>query len=328
VHTIPQRAPEHDDGARSRPVPHGEAAPRSSTPDLTVLVLTLNEEKHIARCLESVRGLARRVVVVDSGSSDQTRGIAQNMGADIYEKVWVNYATQMNWGLCNCGIQTTWVMRLDADEVVTPELNETLRRTLSSVPDSTVGLTINRQIHFMGKWIKHGGIYPIRMLRIWRNGLGRCEDRWMDEHIIVEGAVAHLSADIADINLNNITWWVAKHNQYAVREAIDLLGAGKTPPGGAAEQATMNRQAMVKRWLKSSVYAYVPLGLRCALYFLYRYFLCFGFLDGRQGVAFHFLQGFWYRFLVDVKVYEIRKQMMQRGQTLQELLKAEYGIEI
>jgi glycosyltransferase involved in cell wall biosynthesis len=291
-------------------------------------VLTLNEERHLARCLESLIGAAQRVIVVDSESTDRTRNIAADMGADIYVNRFINHSTQINWGLDNAKIQTEWVMRLDADEVITPQLSECLKQELPLISPSTVGLTINRQIHFMGKWIKHGSIYPIRILRIWRNGQGRCEKRWMDEHIVVKGGILHLSADIADINLNNITWWVDKHNQYSTREAIELLRSEELLHDREAEGVVMSRQARAKRWVKYSVYAHLPLGLRSAAYFCYRYILRFGFLDGWRGLVFHFMQGFWYRFLVDVKVYELRALMEAREQTLQEVVKEEYGYDI
>ncbi|MGO9636487.1 MAG: glycosyltransferase family 2 protein [Terracidiphilus sp.] len=300
----------------------------SSAPNLTVIVLTLNEEKHIARCLESIRGLAQRVIVVDSESTDRTRNIAADMGADIYVNKFINHSTQFNWGLDNAKIRTEWVMRLDADEVITPQLSECLKHKLPLISSSTVGLSINRQIHFMGKWIKHGSIYPIRHLRIWRNGKGRCERRWMDEHIVVQGNVSHQNADIADINLNNISWWVNKHNQYSIREAIDLLRSEELRHNRDAEGVVMSRQARAKRWVKYSVYAHLPLGLRSAAYFCYRYILRFGFLDGWQGLVFHFMQGFWYRFLVDVKVFELKAMMEVRKQTLQEVVKEEYGYDL
>lgn len=298
-------------------------------PDLTVVVLTFNEERHIARCLESVRDLAQRVVVVDSESTDRTCDIAAKMGADVLSNPFINQAVQLNWALDHANIQTPWVMRLDADELVTPELATNLRQKLLSMPTSVGGITINRQIHFMGKWIKHGGIYPIRTLRIWRNGLGRCENRWMDEHIVVQGAIAHVDADIADINLNNITWWISKHNHYASREAIELLMSEVQASRVLGDQdRVMSRQARIKRWAKHSVYARLPLGLRALAYFFYRYLFRLGFLDGWPGIAFHSLQGLWYRFLVDVKVNELRDLIAERHQTLAEVVRAEYGYDI
>ncbi len=300
----------------------------SSSPlNLTVVILTFNEQQHLQRCLESIKGIANRIIIVDSQSTDQTKEISSKYSADFYVNPFVNQAAQFNWGLDNTNINSEWVMRLDADEVVTPELAAQLQQQLSNLPASTVGLTINRQIHFMGRWIKHGAIYPIKTLRIWRNNQGRCENRWMDEHILVDGAIEHINADIADINLNNITWWINKHNHYATREAIDLL-MGEETPQEENNTSVMNFSARLKRWLKHSVYARLPLGMRALLYFLYRYILHLGFLDGWPGLVFHALQGLWYRFLVDVKVYELRQLMTTRKQSLAQVVKDEYGYDI
>lgn len=299
----------------------------SSPLNLTVVILTLNEQQHLQRCLESIKGIAKRVVIIDSQSVDLTQDIALNHGAEFYTNSWINHAKQFNWGLDNTDITTDWVMRLDADEVVMPGLVSQLHQQLPNLPNSTVGLTINRQIHFMGHWIKHGAIYPIKSLRIWRNKQGRCENRWMDEHILVDGAIEHINADIADINLNNITWWINKHNHYATREAIDLL-MSEEKTSEVHNTAVMNFSARLKRWLKHSVYAHLPLGMRALLYFLYRYILRFGFLDGWPGLVFHALQGLWYRFLVDVKVYELRQLMTTRQQSLTQVVKDEYDYDI
>jgi glycosyltransferase involved in cell wall biosynthesis len=297
------------------------------TADLTVIVLTFNEEIHLARCLRSLHGVARRVVVVDCFSTDGTVALAQAQGAEVVQHAWVNHSVQVNWALDNVPIDTQWTMRLDADEVVTPELAAALNSRLPSFADSVMGLTVNRQIHFLGRWIRHGSIYPIHTLRVWRSGHGRCENRWMDEHMVVHGEIAHVNGDIADINLNNVTWWTTKHNQYASREAVDLL-MHRDGKDTEADTARLNFQAGVKRWMKQKVYARLPLGLRALLYFLYRYFLRLGFLDGWQGLAFHFLQGFWYRFLVDVKVHELEALMQTRGLTLAQAVRQEFGFEI
>jgi len=228
--------------------------------------------------------------------------------------------------LDNTVIDTPWVFRLDADELVTPELAEELGRVSHSSRSGVSGYTVNRQIHFLGRWIRHGGIYPLRMLRLFRAGQGHCEQRWMDEHIVVDGEVAHLDGDIIDANLNDLTWWTNKHNGYANREVVDiLLGEGKSDPGPLG---AMSRQARVKRWLKESVYGRLPLGLRPGLYFLYRYIVRLGFLDGREGLVFHVLQGFWYRFLVDAKLMEIRSLMRREELTAAQAIERMYGFKV
>lgn len=293
--------------------------------DLTVIILTFNEEKHIRRCLESVKDIAERIVVIDCYSTDKTKEIALEFGADVKENKWVNYATQFNWGLENANITSQWVMRLDADEIVTHELAESILSRLGSFSEAIHGLTIKRRIYFLGQWIKYGGIYPVKMLRIFRRGHGYCENRWMDEHIIVKGDISHLKGDVADINLNNLTWWTDKHNHYATREAIDLLLMERGVDKSERDTMAMSKQAKLKRWGKEKIYSKLPLGVRSTFYFVARYFLLLGFLDGSKGFAFHFLQGYWYRVLVDYKVSEIRELMRSRGQSLEEIVRAEYG---
>lgn len=296
--------------------------------DLTILILTLNEERHIGRCLRSIKNLAARVVVVDSNSTDQTCEIAQECGAEVFKNPFVSHAAQLNWALDNASIQTTWVMKLDADEVVTPGLAEALKKSLPVTAESVDGFTLNLRRYFLGKWLRHGALYPVRLLRVWRTGKGRSENRWMDEHIVVDGRVAHLDADFADDNLNNITWWTNKHNTYASREAIELLMIKGRAEGSAIRPGSIGRNARIKRWIKKRIYSRLPLGLRSLLYFLYRYFVRLGFLDGWQGLVFHFLQGFWYRFLVDVKVHELETLMRAQRLTLEEAVLREFGFEI
>lgn len=284
------------------------------TCDLTVLVLTLNEEIHIRRCIESARGVAVRVVVVDSGSTDRTCEIAKSLGADVFSNPFVTHARQLNWGLDHAGITTSWVMKLDADEYLTPALAALLPNVLARASEATSGFTLNLRRIFMGKWLRHGALYPIHLLRIWRFGHGRCEERLMDEHLVVQGGVEHIDADFADDNLNSLTWWTDKHNRYASREAVELLNLQyHFMPDNSVASLRGGKQAGVKRWVKEEVYARLPGGFRAFAYFFYRYVIRLGFLDGQAGTAFHFLQGFWYRYLVDAKVAEVRRHMREQG---------------
>lgn len=301
----------------------GAGVTPAQPPPLTVIILAQDEAHHIARCLASVCGIAARIVVVDSGSADATCTLAAAAGAEVVHHDWTNYAQQFNWAIDTLGVTEGWTMRLDADEVVSPDLAAQIAAFIAQTPaDSPVaGATIDRAIHFLGRKIRWGGMYPTQVIRLWRSGRGRVENRWMDEHVVVAGTVVHIPGEIADINLNSIGWWTAKHNSYATREAIDQL----TLDTGAPISGEMGRQARRKRWLKDQFYARLPLGLRPLLYFLYRYVVLLGFLDGWQGLAFHGLQGFWYRFLVDVKIAELRQLMRTRGDDLATVVRDEYG---
>jgi len=277
-----------------------------------VVILTFNEERHLARCIASLQGLASEVVVADCFSTDATLEIARAHGARIIQRSWVNHASQFNWALTQLDPDRDWVLRLDADEVLTPTLIAEIQALLPTIGLEIDGVYCGRRMIFQGRLIRHGGVFPVRVLRLFRYGRGQCENRWMDEHIKVAGPTVDLQGEIIDDNLQSLTWWTAKHNGYASREAVDLLNLeyGFMPYDTVASLRG-GQQTGVKRWLKERVYARLPGGFRAFFYFFYRYVIRLGFLDGQAGVAFHFLQGFWYRYLVDAKVAEVRRYMME-----------------
>ncbi|GAB4355519.1 MAG: glycosyltransferase family 2 protein [Gammaproteobacteria bacterium] len=301
--------------------------------DLTLIVLTYNEEKHIERCLCSARGVADQIFVVDSGSEDCTVDIAKGIGAVVVQRAFTNQADQFQWALDNyakhCGRTTEWIMRLDADEYATPELVSEISRRLSDTPKEIVGFTVGRCVRFKGKPIYHGGHYQ-RPLRVWRHGRARMEERWMDEHVVLsEGNPEHLKGEIIDDNLNGITWWTDKHNRYASREAVVLLDKKyKFMEKASGGNGRLAPQAKVNRWMKDRLYSRLPLGWRALGFYFYRMIFRLGFLDGRAGLVYHFLQGFWYRLLVDVKVWEVERRMMREGIDCIAAIREELGIEV
>jgi len=284
---------------------------------ISVIILSFNEEKNIEDCLKSIYGWVEEIFIVDSYSTDKTLEIARKYTDKIYQHPFENQAKQFNWGLDNLPITTDWIMRLDADEMVTPELANELSYILPNISPDITGLYLKRRVYFMGKWIKHGGYYPTWLLRIWRKDKARYEERAMDEHVILhEGKTIRLKRDIIDWNKKGLSFWVEKHNQFASREMQAILDHYndrlELNPLYLAP-SLLGSQEQKKRWLKEKLYLHMPLFLRSFLYFLYRYFFRLGFLDGKEGLIFHFLQGFWYRFLVDAKIYEMKKRLGDRG---------------
>jgi len=272
---------------------------------ISFLILTYNEEKNLPQTLESLQGLNTPIYIVDSFSTDKTVEIAEQFNCQVYQNPFENQATQINWAIENLPIETPWTMRLDADERLMPELAQELLTTLPNTPETITGYQIKRRVYFMGRWIRHGGYYPTWLMRIWRTGYGTCEQRLMDEHIVLsEGKIANLKHDIIDENQKGLTFWVDKHNRYADREVQDIL-----KNEAEAQQDTLAgdqfSQAKQRRWVKTNLYSRFPLFLRAFIYWLLRYTVGLGFLDGTPGLIFHFLQGFWYRFLVDAKLYSI-----------------------
>lgn len=270
---------------------------------VSVLILAYNEEKNLPACLESVAGQAAEIVVVDSGSTDRTPDIAKQFGARVVGHPFTNQAAQLNWALDSLEFSGAWILRLDADERMTPELWEELARALPAAPPSIAAFCIKRKVYFMGRWIRHGGYYPTWLVRLWRKGKARAEMRAVDEQMVVTaGEVARLREDFIDENRKDLEWWTDKHNRYATREVHELVG-GALQSGGAG--GTLGTEVERRRRRKNFYYR-LPLFFRAWWYFLYRYVFRLGFLDGKEGLIFHFLQGFWYRFLVDAKLYEHR----------------------
>ena len=275
---------------------------------ISIIILTRNEEVNLPACLTSLQQLEAEIFIVDSGSTDRTVEIAKDSNCQVFEHPFENQAQQINWALENLRIKTPWIMRLDADERLTPELVEELNQILPQTPANITGYQVKRRVFFMGRWIRYGGYYPTWLLRIWRTGIGTCEQRWMDEHIVLsKGKIANLEYDIIDENNKGLNFWIDKHNSYANREVKDMLTMGSLATDSLIKKGQLS-QASQRRWVKQNLYRRSPLFVRSFLYFFMRYTLGLGFLDGTEGLIFHFLQGFWYRFLVDAKIYELKKQ--------------------
>jgi glycosyltransferase involved in cell wall biosynthesis len=275
---------------------------------LCVLILTHNEDKHILRAIASVREIASEIYVIDSFSTDSTREIAEEAGATVVSHPFVNYSQQFQWALENIEIASAWTMRLDADEVVESDLVDEIRDRLDALPAHVTGINLKRKHIFFNRWVQHGGRYPLILLRIWRTGSARIEDRWMDEHMMLSGGSSVIfHGGFADQNLNDLTYFVDKHNKYATREAIDIINQrlGLFPRHDLITVRSTSFQASLKRWVKEGVYNKMPFPVSSTLYFLWRYLIQLGFLDGKSGLIYHFLQAYWYRFLVGAKVYEL-----------------------
>lgn len=294
--------------------------------DLSVIILTKDEKLHIARCLENVNQFAKKVYVIDCHSTDGTQEIARGMGAEVIEHDWPgNQAAQFNWALDNIQIDTEWILRLDADEYLLPELIEELKAKLPSVSKDVNGIFFNRRHIFLDRWMK-GGIYPVKLLRLFRTGHGRYEQRLMDEHVVLsDGESVEFENDFCDHNLNNISWFCKKHVDYAVREAAEMLDAEFWLSGHISDNSAFSKQSKEKRKKKES-YSKQPLFWRSFAYFIYRYFLRGGWRDGKEGFIFTFIQGWWYRTLVDAKIFEIKNKCGNNPQKIKELLETEYGI--
>lgn len=291
--------------------------------------MTFNESKNLEQCLSSIKDYVDDIIIIDSFSKDHTREIAEKFTTKIYQNEWINYSNQFLWALNNAEIKNDWVLRIDADERWTSEGFEELKKIIEK--DEVDGVYVKMKIFFMGKWIKYGGFYPNYFLRVFKKSKGKIEERWMDEHISVNGKTVISDINVLEMNYDrqeNISLWTEKHNKYSTREAIEFLiykynlkkvDSIADLKGGKTER---------KRWMKENFYYKLPLFVRPFLYYIYRYIFKFGFLDGKEGLIFHFLQGFWYRFLVDAKIYQIIMLAKKEKKTIPQVIKEHYGISI
>lgn len=257
---------------------------------LTAVIMTLNEEKNLSSCLDSIKEICEVIYVVDSGSIDSTQQIAEEYDAKFVFNEFKTHATQFNWALKSLPIHTKWVLRLDADERLSQPLLNEIRETLkSTLPDELNGFVLRLRTIFMGRFLRHGGVYPFRKLLLFKFGHASMQDKAMDEHIqLTSGYSRELQQDGFHYDFKSLDYFIKKHNWYAHKEVYEFEKS--------KEQGSLKN--------KRKFYYKFPLFLRARLYFIYRYYLRLGFLDGKEGKIFHTLQGFWYRFLIDSVIYE------------------------
>ncbi len=269
---------------------------------ISVVVLTYNEEKNIENCLKSVADWVEDIFVVDSYSEDKTIEIASKYTSHVVQRSFVNYSEQRNWSLENLPIQTEWIFNLDADHRVTDRLRDDLIKLfISGKQKSICGVLVSRKVFFMNRWIKHGGIYPTYHAPLFKKGYGYCEKKLYDQHFIVRGAIELLDGDIIDIVSDSLERFTERHNKWSSLEASYQLNR-------VDREFSFDDERKKRRILRNA-YFNAPLFLRVFVYFVYRYIFRFGFLDGKEGLIFHFLQCFWYRLLVDAKIYEYRHRV-------------------
>lgn len=269
--------------------------------DITAIILTKNEEVNIVDCIKSIMTTVERIVVVDSFSTDKTVEYAKKYGVEVYQHLFETHARQYKYAVRIADVKTRWILRIDADERLTPDSANELEQVCNSNMESDVtGIVVRFKKNFLGKDLYHGGVYPWKKLICYKTGKGDIEDRAMDEHIVTfEGKTVELKNDSLHFDFKSLEAWTAKHNWYSSREAADY---NHEVFGKKVEE-----QRNIKTWFKMNIYYRLPIGTRAHIYYLYRYYVKMGFLDGREGKIYAFLQAYWYRYLVDAKIYESRK---------------------
>ncbi len=273
--------------------------------NLSVIILTYNEELNLPKCLNSLKGLDADYFVVDSFSSDNTIKIAETFGAKVYANTFETHVKQWQFALQSIPLQTKWVLGIDADQELMPELvyeiNTLLAKNDSELAD---GYYIKRRNYFLGKWIKFGGYYPRYLLKLFRaDKVYMDEGELMDHHFYINGRTTKLQYDIIENNLKeDLRFWSDKHIRYAKLQAYEEFNKTAVSKGKLLGNSDQRRLFMKNIWNR------MPLFIRPCLYFVYRYIILLGILDGKKGLIFHYLQAFWYRFLIDSFIVEMKNK--------------------
>ncbi len=288
---------------------------KTSNPDLAsstkkrflVVVLTKNDALQIESCLRSAHGLDADFLVVDSGSTDKTVEIAQELGAEVVFYEYITEARTRNWVIENWGPQYEWIVFLDSDERLTPELRDEIA-TIPPPDRGPKGYMMRRLMFFLGKHLRFGGHQNVWVLHVIHPPAARVVEQTRTlEYVRVRGRVAKLTHPLLHDNRKGLSDWTVKHDFYATREAQDrLMGRRRKEP------VTEGR---IRAFLHDRVLSKTPPFLLPLMYFVYRYFIRLGFLDGKVGLMYYFLHDFWYPFLVAAKVEELRREAKQREST-------------
>jgi glycosyltransferase involved in cell wall biosynthesis len=267
----------------------------------SVIILTFNSERTIDATIRSALSVSDDVHIVDSYSNDTTLSIVKQFPVNIVQHPFENYGTQRNWASSNLPLKYDWELHLDADEKLSDDLIDEINVLKNKFPSFINGYYLPRLVYFLERPLRHGGMFPIWHMRLFRRGKGLCEYRLYDQHFYVEGLASKLSGALIDDMRMSLGEWVERHNKWAEAEAKELL---TDELRGRIKGKIRGNPVERKRFLKETYYR-LPLFIRPLLLFIYRYFIKMGFLDGKEGLIFYILQTFWFRFLVDAKLYEM-----------------------
>tara|TARA_Y100001934_G_C12314391_1_gene756642 strand:+ start:155 stop:1027 length:873 start_codon:yes stop_codon:yes gene_type:complete len=268
---------------------------------ISVIVLTYNNELMIERCLRSIGDLSDDIIIIDSYSTDKTKQICKKLGARFVQHEFKNQGVSINWALENLHIKNEWVLQLDSDELLPKALKEEIKIKIRT-KSKYIGYYLNRRMYWMNRWLRHGRMYPHYILRLFLKGYARWEE-CEEHHAIPNGKCGYLKNDFLEDNRhNNLEQFMVKHLRTAETEVKEHFQgvSGET----VLEPKLFGTKAQRTRWVKLNIYSRIPIASRAFFYFIYRYFICLGFLDGREGRIFHILHAFWYRYYIDARIYE------------------------
>lgn len=273
--------------------------------NITVIILTFNEQENIKQCLDSVYGWANEIIVVDSGSTDETLSLIKHFDVELYYNKFINFSDQRNFAISKVNVSSdNWVLFLDADEYLTLSIKDEIKLAIQS--DVYTNYFLNRKFIWMGNWVKRG-YYPCNLIRLFKSGHAVCESRSVNEHLIVKGTTGYIKNPFYHQCNKKLTHWIIKHINRAELEADELINKRNDLIKSKLFSNIVER----KRWIRNNIWENLPIFVRPFLYFLYRFLLKGGLFDGRTAFTYHFLQSLWFPMMIDIfyfkKKYLIKK---------------------
>jgi glycosyltransferase involved in cell wall biosynthesis len=266
-----------------------------------VVVLTFNSGKIIRETITQAMKVSSHIFVVDSGSGDGTPDIAREMGCDVVQRKFINYSDQRNWAIKQMEQRYSWQLHLDADEVLDAAAVAAIRDALAGVGKHDAYL-LKRSDYFMGRMLRFSGVNPWH-LRLFKSGFAQCENRLYDQHFVATCPALKLPGLMHDKNAASLSDWTASHNRWSDLESVEI-GKDMNKDSDDVLQPRLFGDSRERTRFIKKLYYKLPIGMRAFSYFIYRYLFRLGFLDGVPGFYFAFFQAFWFRMLVDAKIYE------------------------
>jgi glycosyltransferase involved in cell wall biosynthesis len=269
---------------------------------LGVVLLTFNSHNVIERTVRAALQLRAPILCVDSGSTDGTPALLQQLGCEVHDRPFKHYADQRNWAIQTLGNRYTWQLHLDADEILDALAMVEIKAALLA-QGTQVGFLLRRRTYFLGRELRFGGTSSWHM-RLFKSGFGACEDRLYDQHFLCSGPTRKLRGSLHDMNVGSLSEWTARHNRWSDLEVRER----RRPPAATSGQlkARLSSDPRQRARTYRGWYYRAPPYLRAWAFFGVRYVVQLGFLDGGPGFLYAFFQALWFRMLIDAKLGEAR----------------------
>ena len=265
---------------------------------IAIIILTFNSEKIIKSTVLAAKKISNNIIILDSYSTDKTITILKKLKCKIYKRKFINYSDQRNYIIKKCNKNYEWQLHLDSDEILSDRLIKNIKVTLMK-NDTNNAYIIKRYIYFLNKKLIFGASSNWH-LRLFPSNSAICEDKKYDQHFISKLQLKKIKGHLDDKNVNNLTEWISLHNKWSSLAAKDKINKNNklvSPNlfGNAIERT---------RFIKNIIFL-LPLGLKGFFLFMIKYFILFGFLDGKKGFIYCFLNAFWFHTLIDAKKNEL-----------------------